>query len=516
MSSEATRALVLAAWQDGWNRSFRFSRWKLGLWLALLQVGAGAAVLWRLGGVQMAGEGSLGSAMGLMLAQSGVWSFVIGFLGGRQRLFGGRAATLLHVSPAPAISPVVAEVAGHLPRKAWSMVLWAAGLGLMLPQAQWPWAMPVLWAAGLVVGLLGEFGGLMALLAWARLAPRLLGGVWSALLAAQVVAIWYGVFLLARGVSPEALQAAAGALRWGLGGALAALLGLPGLVMVGMLAVARGRLGEVYREGWLRLAEVGDAGARARRSRWPAPGGGAWAAVAAKEWLMAGRNPITWFRLAGLALLTLTLFAFRAEVGALAARYHDWVVLGAGAGLVLFAFGEQAAAGFSADGARLGLYATAGVGARHLLAGKVLGMAPLAVLGGACSWAVALAAGVGAAGQARAAMAGALLVLGAVCVAVGGASLDAAVRDPEEEPDLQALAALMEQVPRGAGGTTGLIGSMVYGGFGVWALGWGAGSGAEVGPGWAVSPALVIILAVLPLLALLPGYIRLRNLLARG
>jgi len=490
LTTIAVGALLAAGWRTQWNRAWRFSQAKAGLWLLLLQLGIGATALWRL---RPAAAGTtLASAAVLIVLQAGGWAFFMAFLSGRNQLFGMRTLTLVHVSPAPLLAPVVAAAFFGILRRCWSMLIWAVALGTVAG----PWAVPILWILGVVAATLGHLAGLLILIAWVRLAPRALSVTWVAILVLQVVLIWFLVYQVAVGVTPGSLAVALRVLRGPLVSALAALFGLPGLAMLLWLGIAPARLGQAYRDGWLRLSELADGAARPRRSAWPRLAPGAAGVVQAKEWLLAARNPATWFRLGALVLLGLTLFPARPAIERLAAGHLYLVVLGAGLGAVYFAFGELLAAGFSAEGPRLGLLIIAGVSPARLLAGKLLALTPYALLSAVSTWAVSVAVGGSLLQHLAAALATGGVALGLIAVSVGGAACDVKISEAEEEHELAALSTLMEQIPRGFGGNAGMIGSAVWAGCCAWAYS-------------ASSPWFLALLGPVPALVLLLGWWRL-------
>jgi hypothetical protein len=492
--------LMWAAWAVSFNTRWRFSRYKSGLWIALLQLAFGAGLLWRLS--PAAGAGTPALAALTMLAQAGGWAFLITFLTERQTLYGSRQMPLVLLSPAPDLAPVLAAVGTGLPRRAWSTLLWGVALATILPPGggRWLW-LPLLWLLGIAAGALGQLGGLLTLIAWVRLAPRALHAIWAAVLVGQVVLVYYAIYLLATGLSLNRLEALAGALRGWVGTGLAALLAAPGLVMALGLVVAPERVGAVYREGWLALADLADAGARPRRSRWPALGvGGASGAVLAKEWLQMGRNPVTYFRLGILLVLLSLLVPARPYLAVLEGPGLALAVLGGGAGTVVFCLIELPAALFGNEGARLGLLAAAGTRPGSLLAGKLAAVAPMGLLAGAAGWAVSWAAG--RPDLSLALLAGAL-GLGAAGVAVAGGAFDVAFAEATEEADGGPMAALLEQVPRGLGGNVGLMGAAGWTGAAIWAV-------------WAGRPVWLIPLGLLVVMVVLAAWVRLWQVLDRG
>ncbi len=487
MTYHAALALTEAAFRERWNRYWRFSRGKLGLWLFLLQLALAAGAVWRFG--DQRGVTSFGAAAMAMLLQAGVWSFMSVFLTGRNKLYGNRGAVLLvHISPAPSWSVLFGEVVVGLPGRAWSMLVWAGMLGQLLPGGAWWWAVPGLWLEGLVVGSLGQLAGLMVLVAWVRAQPRALAATWAAVLVLQLALMYFVLYLVVTGQPLEGLAS----LRWWAVGGLAAALGLPGAVLLAWLAAAPGRAGSAYREGWLGLAELGDSSARPRRSRWPAlvPLGAG--AVQAREWLYAARNPFTLFRIAVTAGLLVTLFPFGSR---LAGAHAEQAALGAGLGLVFFAFCEMAAAIFSNEGARTALWVVTGASPAGVLLGKLTALTPYALLSAASAWLAGLAVGV--AGPGALALQGGLAGLGMAAVMAGLGALDVKIAEvQEEDPETEGFSFALEQVPRGVFSVAGMV------------------LAGLLGAGAVLWPHPVIWLA--PVAALGAGYLRLHRLLRQG
>lgn len=491
--SRALGALVRARYQEAFNGHWRFSRVKSGLWVGVMQLAAAAFLLWRLR--PAAGSGSLAALLTATLLQHGVWAFIMAFLAGRMQLYGERRAALVMLSPAPPFSPVAALVGFHLGRRLYGVLLWSLALGTLLPAGLRFPGVVLLWTAGAAAGTLGELAGLLLLVAWVRLAPRALGAAWVTLLLLQVCLLWYLIYLLATGLPVAGVLAALGALRgWLLGGA-GLLFGLPGLAMLLWLTLAPGRLSQAYREGWLRLDELGDSSSRPLTSRWPVVLPGSAGAVQAVTWLLAVRNPATWFRLGALLLLLSGIRAAAPWLTSAATAHPGWAMVGIGVGLVYFTFGELPAALFVADGPRLGLYCAAGTQPGRVLLGKVTAVLPLLLLMGLATLWVS--------GQVEAAATAMAVGCGMLAVAVGGGALDLKGGAAGEEAREGALAFLLEQVPRGAGGNLGLVAGGALGVLFVWLL------GREV-PGalWGLLPVVAVSLCA--------GYLRLRHLLLRG
>ncbi|MCL5039158.1 MAG: hypothetical protein M1299_04920 [Firmicutes bacterium] len=501
LATEATWALILAAWREGRNRHWRFSRAKAGLWLLLAQLGAAALAAWRLAGHTHDGNTLLlASAISL---QAGVGSFLGAFQRGKERLYSHRFLPLVHVSPVSSTSVIMASIGADLPGKAWSALLLSAILGVILSPGSRMWGVPLLWTAGLVAGLLGQLLGLMALVFWARAAPGTLGMAWAGFLGLQLGVLGYLAYLLGTGLPLEALAGVLKSLRRWLFVGVVVLLGLPRMAIALRLTATPQRYGEVYREGWLNLAELADAASGPRRSRWPTLAPGSAGAIQAKEWLLLGRNRLSLIRLALWTIGSVGLVLAGPLLGQLAPPRQDLVILGLALALTWLCYGEVMAALFSTDRPHLILYIVAGVPSARLLAGKLLAMTPFVLFTALSTWTAGLAAGKGAMEGLSLALAGGGQGLGMAVIMVGMAAIDAVPRNQAEEADSEVLTVLFEQIPRGIGGWSGLALSVVFAMVGAWII-----SGvARVGP--LVTAALFIS----PVLALVPAYLRLRQLL---
>lgn len=493
----AVRALVKATWRAGFNRGWRFSPAKSGLWQGVAQVGVAALALWRLGGSQAPG-GAVPWLLALGAAQAGLFTCLTLFLRGRQQFFAGPVVQLVHLSSSPAWAPILAEVLGGLPRRAWSGLLFTVALSQALPSGSHLWAVPALWLAVVLGGLLGHLTGLVALIAWVRLWPRALDGAWFAGMLATLAFVYYTLYLLIVGVDLGALTAALQRVgRW-LPILLGLLFGLPGLWLIS----SPRRAGAAYRQGWLRLIELGDGSNSPRRSRFPRLAPGPAGAVQALVWLMALRNWVSLLRIilliAGIGGIILAGPVLRQ----VPAERLPLLIIGLGLGMALLNYGEQAGALFSANGPRTALFALAGVRPGQLLLGKWLASLPLAVAGALTTAATALITEQGLVALLGYAGLTGLILLGAITWLVGATAFDAAPREGIGEDAPAQIANAFEQIPSRLGGIAGIVGAVGVAGAALWLS--------------VTHPLWLSVLALVPLGALLTGFLWLRHLLRRG
>lgn len=200
MLSIPLRAMIRAAWQDSFNRTWRFSPVKAGLWTTLLHLGFASLVIWRLGGQPPVAEPGVAILFGGL--QAALFAFITLFLRGRTKLYAGPVVQLIHLSPTPAQAAILAEVLSQLPARLWGGVLFTAALWPTLEPAARPWAVPALWLTVVLGGLLGHLTGLLAIMAWVRIAPQSLGAVWVLSMVATLGLVYYVAYLLLAAVSP--------------------------------------------------------------------------------------------------------------------------------------------------------------------------------------------------------------------------------------------------------------------------------------------------------------------------
>jgi hypothetical protein len=501
LKAEATRALSRAIWRENFNKQWRFSSVKSGLWLALAQIAVVAVFVGNLRSGQFAGTAV--TAFLMLALQAGLGSFFSGFLRGRMTLFIDKTLPLVHTTPTQPSSLILAQVLGELPSRMWSAVLLTAIFATMLPTGALVWGIPSLWLTGVVVGTLAQWAGLFALMMWVQLAPRSLGAVWYAFLAMWVGVIGYVGWLLVGGATLESVGEAIAQVQGAIVGAMLLLFGLPGVVMGGYMLVSPRRAGAAYRKSWLRYQEFSQRQG-SNRSTWPALVGRTPGAVQAKEWLQIRRNPVTLFRLGFLGAGLAGLYWAGSAVSGLGHPRADFLRLLLAFVVTLFSVGEIGASMYNAEGGRFALYIVTGVRPAKLLLGKAVTGIPLVPVAMLCTWAVSLGGGAEIPQQLGDVLVGAVVGLGMALIIAGIGALDAGKYDVEGENRSDFEAAAFEQVPRGIGAWGAMGAALLYS-----LLGAALASDSLGG----LALLLYVSLVLLPPLALVPGYLRLRKVL---
>lgn len=482
----AALALAFAARRERRNLLWRFSRIKAGAWLVLFQVAATGGMLYnfRRSGFAL----PFPSALTLVFVQSAVWGFASAFTQERDRLYRSRIAELAHISPAPAYSLLVGNLLSDLPSRAWTGLIWA-----VLFSAGTPWTILLLWLGSVVVSTAAQIGATSLLVAFVRRWPRLLVWMWAATLAGMLLLT--GLFLYAL-LHPELLDRVATRLA-PVTSPMAALLLLLGGTRGAAAALRPERLGERYRESWLRFSEEARTAHRRRLSTWPALLGGAAGSVQAKEWLLILRNPLTWIRLGALLAILGALILLRSWLSTLPQGVRLTAAKATPYGAALFVLGEIVAASFPAEREKLTLFAAAGSPAGRLLLGKALAASPVVAITAAlyplCGRLFSLE--LSAAGLF---WEGALSGIGMIAILLGAGALEAP-RQHAGPPADEAYVQMSEQVPTGIFSQTGLLLAAGFGAARVW------------GP-----PLLEAFAWIAPLLALAAGWLRLSRFLRLG
>ncbi len=495
MSSVEVRALLRAAWQESFNRSWRFSPAKSGLWFLAVQAGIAVVVIWRMTGAEPVAEPA-----GLILLgglQAALFAFLVLFLQGRSRLFEGPVVRLIHLSPTPAQAAITAIVLGSVPQRAWSALLITVALWPAIPMSERLWAAPALWLAVLTGGLIGQLAGVVALILWVRLLPQALGAIWLLSMITTLAMVYYVGYLLIAGVPVADLVALVEGAGRRVPVGLLTLFGLPAGFMLLRLLRAPGRAGEAYREGWLGLMERGDMSSRPRRSRFPRPVAGPVGAVAALTWLMSLRNWMSLLRIGlWLAALGGILLAGPALRG-LGPERRPLFILGLSLALALLNYGEQAAALFAADGPRFALFALAGLRPLQFLLGKWLAALPLVLVAGATAVVTALVAGASVAAAGGFGVTAGVIAIGSLSILIGAAAFDVSLMEGGTMAGDEPMRDAIEQAPTRPGGIVGLIGSVAFAAAAVWLFDTRQG--------------LLGLLLIAPVVAVVAGLIRLRS-----
>lgn len=436
-------ALLRTAWAVAWygwraiyNRSFRFSRVKLALVWQLVLLGF---LLFLSRRVRPAPDaGGLEGLLVLMAVQMGWFGLMTGFTRGQFQLFQGLLVPLFQITPARPLAFFLGRIIEQVPLRLWSTLLWAWAYSAAVPGAGRWGALLLLFVAGAATGVLANLAGLLLVALWARLWPRTLryGSVGFGILT-MALATWVVIFLATGGnVGDLAVQMRQ--FRAAFSAAVAVAAGLPGLFLLGALAVRPGWVEDLYRHGLHRVIELGEQDtARPGRSRWlPLPDGPV-RAVLAKEWIQWSRSRIT--RIQGLVWLFGTVGVYVAGE-AMAGQPLHRVVQYVGA-LSLLAWGlgfsHWVVRVFEAERAAVILYRLAAVPAARLLGAKFLAVfVPSALAVSASALVGSLGARL-ALGQALAVVGWSLAALAAGCAGGFGAAAATAGQEPPE-PEVMA------------------------------------------------------------------------------
>lgn len=482
-------AIAAAARRERWNLLWRFSRFKAGAWLLLSQAGAIAAALYNF--ARSGFSLPFASALSLIAVQSAVWGFASAFTQERDRLYRGRIVELVHLSPAPAHSLPLAGILSDLPSRAWTSLIWA-GMFSRTSTGGW-WNLPVLWMTSLAVSVATQLFATRLLVAAVRRRPNFLVWLWTLTLAG--VAVLTGLFAYAL-VQPE-LLGRAGAYLVPVAPPLAALIVAAGAAAGAAALLRPERLGELYRESWLRFSECSRTASLRVRSRWPALVRGQAGSLQAKDWLMALRNPLTWIRLGALAAVVAAMALLRPWLSSFSLEARRAAAEAVPYGAILFILGEAVAASLPAEREKLALFAVAGSTAGRLLFGKALAAAPVVLLTAVCyalsGWLFALEPDL--AGRL---LEGALSGTGMVALLLGAGALEAPRRHPGLPID-EGHQQMFEQIPTGIFSQAGFLAAAAFGAARVW------------------GPPLAGALAwIAPLVAFAAGWLRLERFFRAG
>ena len=472
-------AIAVAARRERWNLMWRFSRLKSGAWLLLFQAGAIAAVLYNF--VRSGFSLPFMSALALISVQSAVWGVTSAFTQERDRLYRGRVVELVHLSSAPAYSLPIAGILSDLPSRAWTSLIWA-GMFSRPATGGW-WSLPVLWLASLTISVATQFFATRLLVAAVCRRPRFLAWSWALTIAGMVALT--GLFAYAL-FQPE-LLGNAGARLASVAPPLAALLVIAGAAAGAAALLRPERLGELYKESWLRFSECSRTASLRVPSRWPAFARGPAGSVQAKDWLMALRNPLTWIRLGAFAVAVAAMVFLRPWFSSFPLEARRAAAEAVPYGAILFILGEAVAASLPAEREKLALFAAAGSSAGRVLLGKALAAAPVVLLTTGCyalsGWTFALEPDL-----AGLFLEGALSGIGMVALLLGAGALEA----PRPHPGLpidEGYQQMFEQIPTGMFSQAGFFAAAAFGAARVWgpplvaALAWIAPL-AIVAAGW--------------------------------
>ncbi len=457
MISTPTRAIAMGAWREQRNH-------RGGLWLIASQLGVAALLLWRLrpapAPLPVALPVVTAPLLGLLVA------FTVGLLRGREELYGKSVIRTVHLSPAPGGSFLLGLILARLPGQFISSLLMAGVTGWLLPAGSLWWRVPLLWVLTLLSSLAGHAAALLALVGWVRVHSRSLAILWGLAVTVGLTLAILLIGLLATGAPVAAIAAYLRAQVLWLTGAVAGLVGLPGLVMAVRIALRAGRAGEWYREAYLNMQEQGDARPRSRASRWPRLLPGPAGALQARLWRELWLNWFTWVRLA-LMLLTLGFFILgREDIIRFVDRAPVLWIMGIGLMAAVGAFGELPAVIGSSDGPNIGLSMVAGLRAGQVVTAKWVAPLPLVLLSAAGTWVLgalldrpSLVPG----------LAAGCIGLGFGVIAMTGSLFDLDPHAEVTEREVPAiLRAVLEQIPRKPASWIGYWGGLAFVGAVAW------------------------------------------------
>ncbi|MGG0812660.1 hypothetical protein ABE142_08275 [Paenibacillus alvei] len=504
-SSHTTRALVRSILQEKWNQSWRFNKWKLGLWLKLAQL---FVVGWIVLLLRDASVYSFSLVVSFILLLS-VFLSVLDIFGKQEgQLYSDRFMQFVHISACPPAHVLLAFVIAELPSKAFTSLLTAIVLSNLLPYDIVVWAAPLLFLISLFAGLIGDLSGLLMLVILVRVMPAILGAIRAVIPGIIIALLVYVVYILSNGIPIEAI----GLLLQEYQARIYLVIGMlmfPGIGMLIALWLAPMRIGALYRDGWREASKRFDAGKNASsQSRWPALMSGPIGAIQAKEWLQLRRNRITYVRLLFLAAGLIAAFFAGPIIAAQDDSLRMVIVLAAGLLVALLSYGEVLAAMFVGEGRNMAFYIISGTHPGHLLLGKMLSGMPLGGISLASTWVFALFSGMSISEQIHAAVIGGLLGIGMIVILIGVSAVGINLSEFDKGDEKQTSSEVSEQLPSGVGSWLGIGVALLY-----WMIGSVAG-GADL-PNW-VTYLFVAVLIMMMILAYVLGNSRLWKLMLRG
>ncbi|MCM3338066.1 hypothetical protein M3650_05300 [Paenibacillus sp. MER TA 81-3] len=505
LSLYTTRALVRAILQEKWNQSWRFNKWKAGLWLKLAQLGV---VTWIVILFRDAPQYSFSLVVSFILLLSVLVSILEVFGKQEGQLYSDRFLQFVHISACPPAHMMLASVIAELPPKVFTSLLTSIVLSNLLPNDIVIWAAPLMFLISILAGLIGDLSGLLLLIILVRVAPGILGATRIIVPGIFIALIIYVAYILMSGIPFEIIGLLLQEnLAWIY--LIAGILMLPGVGMALSLWLAPLRVGRLYRDGWREAAKRFDTGRKASsQSRWPALMSGPIGAIQAKEWLQLRRNRITYVRLLFLVAGLVAAFFVGPMIAAQDESLRMMMVLAAGLLVALLSYGEVLAAMFVGEGRNIAFYIISGTHPRHLLIGKMLSAIPLGLISLLSTWVFALFSGLSLGQQLSAALIGGLLGIGMIVILIGVAAVGVNPGEFDKRDEKETSSEISEQLPSGVGSWAGIGTALLY-----WLIGSVTG-GADL-PIWATL-LLVAVLIMMMAFTYVLGSARLWKLLLRG
>jgi hypothetical protein len=503
-------AVARSGWQATYNSTFRFSRMKSGVILLALQLLFFFFLARR--APQIASgytrEG-LGGLLALMSLQMAWFGMMYGFSRGQQQLYQGILVPLFQMSPARPLGFLLGRVFESIPIRIWSCFLWAWVYSSTITGPERWMALLLLATLGLAVALIAHLSGLLLLTFWGRYSPDTMrnGNMIFGVLTLGLVT-WAMIFLSQGGTVTE-LALLMRDYRLTVFAAVVGLTGIPGLALLGGLAVRPNAVEDLYRKGVYQVIELGESDVdRPGRSRWLPLSDNVRRAVLSREWLELTRSRMVRIQLmVWLAGTVGVFFAGRAMIGQPLPRVIQFVGFYA-----LFAwfmsYGHWVVRAFEKERRTIHLYRIAAVSGSRLMVAKFISIfVPSAVLVG-----ISTLVGVVAAQLDLNAAVGVMLwtLFGLAAGVFGGFGMTIATADQNTEDGQGGPSQEGAQAQPGGGGAwwalARTIALMICAALPVW-----AGAGQPGLPWFMPWGPLLLLILLLPLVLLLGGYAIMRR-----
>ncbi len=312
-------SIASSGWRSAYNRSFRFSKLKVGAIALVLQV----LFFWFIARrapvmtVQYANEG-LSGVLVLLTIQMGWFGVMTGFSRGMFQLYQGILVPLFQITPARPLGFLLGRMIEAVPLRAFSTLLWAWVYSGLLPGDQRLLYALLLAIIGITIGMVAYLSGLLILAFWSRhSASTLRNGLLFFGAITLAIATWAVIFLAQGGTVTE-LALTMRTYRIPVIGSMLVLAGFPGLTLLLTLLIKPTYVEDLYRQGLYNVIELGETDiTRPSRSVWLPIGDGVMRAVLSREWLQLLRAKVTRIQLMIWVAGTVGVFvAGRSMVGA--------------------------------------------------------------------------------------------------------------------------------------------------------------------------------------------------------
>jgi hypothetical protein len=287
-------SIARSGWRSSFNRSFRFSRMKTAV-IALAVQALFFVFMARRAPAMAAGTArdGLGGVMALVALQMAWFGLMYGFSRGQMQLYQGILVPLFQITPARPLAFLVGMVIEAVPSRAWSCLLWAwVYSGAVGGLSRWSVAL-LLAVVGLAAGMVAHLSGLLLLTFWSRYSPKTMRNGTIIFGVITMAMITWAAIYLSEGGSVTELALLMRQYRMATYTGVVALAGIPGLLLLGALAVRPVSVENLYRQGVYQVIELGDAEvAKPSRSVWLPLRSSVMRAVLSREWLELFRSKV--------------------------------------------------------------------------------------------------------------------------------------------------------------------------------------------------------------------------------